>query len=67
MTDSLSLIELAAAGLAGLALVVSAGLHCWRQWLELKRLDRPRRGRGELADLRARVRKLEAIADGIEL
>ena len=67
MGDSLSMIELAAAGLAGLALVVAAALHGWRQWLDLKQLQRPDRGRGELAELRARVRKLEAIADGIEI
>ncbi|MGH6658471.1 MAG: hypothetical protein ACREBK_02025 [Sphingomicrobium sp.] len=54
-----------------------AGLKAWNGWLELKRFelthdagDRhlpPAGGRIELADLRERVRKLEAIAAGIDL
>jgi hypothetical protein len=52
-------------------------LKAWNGWLELKRFelthdaaDRtlpPATGRIELADLRERVRKLEAIAAGIDL
>ena len=76
-------MELASAGLlaaSGLivALFVSwAGLKAWQGWLELKRFelshpgaDRaipPATGRIEIADLRERVRKLEAIAAGIDL
>ena len=54
-----------------------AGLKAWNGWLELKRLelaqtagDRglpPATGRIEIADLRERVRKLEAIAAGIDI
>ena len=54
-----------------------AGLRAWNGWLELKRFelthdagDRhlpPAGGRIEMADLRERVRKLEAIAAGIDL
>jgi hypothetical protein len=61
-------------GLAGAAL---AGLKAWNGWLELKKMeltqmsgDRglpPATGRIEIADLRERVRKLEAIAAGIDL
>ena len=61
-------------GLAGAAL---AGLKAWSGWLELKKMeltqitgDRglpPATGRIEMADLRERVRKLEAIAAGIDL
>jgi hypothetical protein len=65
------------------AIIVVAGalLRAWQGWLDLKRseLDRaPTRraaeegsslgtARIELADLRERIRKLEAIASGVEL
>jgi len=62
------------AGLTGASLI---GLKAWSGWLELKRLelsqiagDRglpPASGRIEIADLRERVRKLEAIAAGIDI
>ena len=61
-------------GLAGAAL---AGLKAWSGWLDLKKLELahvagerglpPATGRIELADLRERVRKLEAIAAGIDI
>jgi hypothetical protein len=61
-------------GLAGAAL---AGLKAWNGWLELKKMeltqmaaDRglpPASGRIEIADLKERVRKLEAIAAGIDI
>lgn len=69
-------------GVAIVALVIAAGfaLRGWQGWLELKKLelaqamgnglDRgapPSGGRIELADLKERVRKLEAIAAGIDL
>jgi hypothetical protein len=63
--------------LAGLAATSWAGLRAWNGWLELKRFelthdsaDRglpPANGRIEIADLRERVRKLEAIAAGIDI
>ncbi len=63
--------------LAALAMASWVGLKAWQGWLEFKRLelgqgiaDRtipPASGRIELADLRERVRKLEAIAAGIDL
>ena len=63
--------------LAGLAAASWAGLKAWNGWLDLKRLelsqavgDRtlpPATGRIEIADLRERVRKLEAIAAGIDI
>lgn len=67
--------------LIGLALVAAALLRAWAGWLDLKRceLDRsqPRpageEGSGlgtariELSDLKERIRKLEAIASGVEL
>lgn len=61
-------------GLAGAAL---AGLKAWSGWLELKKMELtqiagerglpPATGRIEMADLKERIRKLEAIAAGIDL
>ena len=69
---------MAGAGLAGLGMVTMAGLSGWRGWLQLKREvlahahDQPSAlpnagARIEIADLRERIRKLEAIAAGVEL
>ncbi len=71
----------ATSGLIALVVIAAALLRAWNGWLELKRreLDRaaPRpaadEGSGigtariELADLKERIRKLEAIASGVEL
>jgi hypothetical protein len=75
--DPLTIGMLSASLIAGLAGASWAGLKAWNGWLELKKMelthaagDRsmpPAGGRIELADLRERVRKLEAIAAGIEL
>ena len=75
--DPLTMGELSASILAGLAAASWAGLKAWNGWLELKRFeltheaaDRglpPASGRIEIADLRERVRKLEAIAAGIDI
>ena len=71
--EPLSIGLLAATVLAGLA----TALKGWHGWLELKRFELthgaadhqlpPATGRIEIADLRERVRKLEAIAAGIDL
>ena len=77
MTQPLILFALAASGLCGLGIVAFAGLRGWRDWLDVERL-RIAGGRGEpttptpaarieLADLKERIRKLEAIAAGIDL
>lgn len=75
--DPLTIGMLSASLVAGLAGASWAGLKAWNGWLELKKMElaqtlgergvRPAGGRIELADLRERVRKLEAIAAGIEL
>ena len=75
--DPISMGVLAISIFAGLGLASWAGLKGWQGWLELKRLeltqaagDRtlpPAGGRIEIADLRERVRKLEAIAAGIDI
>ena len=75
--EPLSIGLIAAAVLIGLSTATWAALKGWSGWLELKRLelcrdgaDRslpPASGRIEIADLKERVRKLEAIAAGIDL
>lgn len=75
--DPMSIGLLSASLLAGLGAASWAALKAWNGWLELKRFelthdaaDRtlpPASGRIELADLRERVRKLEAIAAGIDI
>jgi hypothetical protein len=82
MTETVSILTLSLAGLAGLAMITTAALAGWRGWLDLQRSalatdhhDLPATAaapantgaRIELADLRERVRKLEAIAAGIDL
>jgi hypothetical protein len=75
--DPITMAVLAVSVLVGLAAASWAGLKAWNGWLDLKRLelaqvagDRglpPATGRIEIADLRERVRKLEAIAAGIDI
>ena len=68
MTDAFALLAIAGAGTTGAALFSLAALRGWRGWLELKRLELDRgaapRSSAEVAALRARIRRLEAIADG---
>ena len=75
--DPITIGVLAASVLVGLGAASLAGLKAWNGWLELKKMelahstgDRglpPATGRIEMADLRERVRKLEAIAAGIDI
>ena len=75
--EPMSMAVVVASIFAGLGGASMAALKGWQGWLELKRLeltqatgDRmlpPAGGRIEIADLRERVRKLEAIAAGIDL
>ena len=75
MTDPGMLMMASSAALLAVGIASAATLRAWSGWLELKRLelDLGRRGRGhaggkpEVAELKARVRKLEAIASGIEI
>jgi hypothetical protein len=71
----------ATSGLIAVIVIAAALLRAWQGWLELKRqeldrsLARPSTDEGssigtariELADLKERIRKLEAIASGVEL
>lgn len=71
------ILILAIAALIGLAIVAATVLVVWQGWLQLKlaELARPRPqpdqatslARIELADMKERLRKLEAIAAGIDL
>ncbi len=76
--DPTSLLMIAGFTFAALLTLSLIVLRGWRDWLQLKRdeleivrpesLDtRSGSGRIEVADLKERVRKLEAIASGIEL
>lgn len=74
-------ITCAVSGLAGLAMLTAAGLSGWRGWLSLKQQELGRNSlspdaipaqpsaasRIEMADLKERIRKLEAIAAGVDL
>jgi hypothetical protein len=77
MTDPDFYVTMAGTGLAGLGMVTMAGLSGWRGWLQFKREALARSGepgtvptagaRIEIADLKERIRKLEAIAAGVDL
>ncbi len=74
---------LAAAALAGLTILAAATLKGWQGWLALKLRELDRHApeiertagtgpggmtaRIEIADLKERIRKLEAIAAGVDL
>ena len=76
MTEPVTILTLAGSGLVGLAIAVFAGLKGWQGWLELKRLElaghrqeprSPAMDMIEMADLKERIRKLEAIASCVDL
>ena len=82
MTDPIVWSMITAASFGGLVVVTVAMLKGWRDWISLQRLTLEGRAnavhepsggvpssaaRIELADLRERVRKLEAIAAGVDL
>ena len=81
MQDPIFWLTISGATLVGVAILAWTALTGWRGWLELERmkLDRYKAtqpaepsgaspaARIELADLKERVRKLEAIAAGVDL
>jgi hypothetical protein len=82
MTDPNLYLTMAGASLAGLGMVCMASLAGWRGWLTLKERELTSFGdhvhadgpslpnasaRIEIADLKERIRKLEAIASGVDL
>ena len=70
MTDPTALFTLVTAGTAAVAIAAAAGLRGWQEWLDLRRAQlggsssRRSQAPTELVELRARVRRLEAIASG---
>lgn len=79
MSESMTMILVASCSLAGLGMAVFAALKGWQGWLDLKRIELAGHGaarrdgrapaieRIELADLKERIRKLEAIASCVDL
>jgi len=77
MDTSILNLTIALSALAAIAIVAAAGLKGFAGWLELRRaeIDALRGGtpapsasnRIEIADLKERIRKLEAIAAGVDL
>ncbi len=78
MTEPMTMMVMASFGLAALGIAVFAGLRGWQGWLDLKRLELAGHGtrldgrgpameRIEIADLKERIRKLEAIASCVDL
>lgn len=81
MPEPITMAMIAATVFGTIAFAAFAGLRGWRDWLDFKRLELtstglayghdlplgPTGNRIELADLRERVRKLEAIAEGIDI
>jgi hypothetical protein len=77
MQDPFFYLTMAMAGLAGIAILAGAALRGWSGWLDLKRAELGRRtdegapptaaARIEVADLKERIRKLEAIAAGVDI
>ena len=70
MQDPTPLLTLATAGLAATGMTAFAALRGWQEWLDVRRSVIEEKGgespRRTIADLRARVRRLEAIANGAE-
>jgi hypothetical protein len=75
MNDPNSLLALLVLTVIALAMLSLAVLRGWNGWLELRRLEisqarapasNPATARIELATLRDRIRRLEAIATGLE-
>ena len=76
---TLTALIFAATALGIIAMLCLAATRAWKGWLELKRLEIASRAgqpevaedgigvRIELADVRERLKKLEAIASGVEL
>jgi hypothetical protein len=75
--EPLTVALIGASVLLAMGLACVAALKGWQAWLDFKRLELasqtgdhslpPATGRIELADLKERVRKLEAIASGIDI
>jgi hypothetical protein len=77
MSEPMTTMILAGFGLAAMGMAVLAALRGWQGWLDLKRMELAGHGRQdgrgevmeriEIADLKERIRKLEAIASCVDL
>ena len=74
MTDPSMFLMASSAALVGLGIASAASLRAWGGWLDLKRFELEAKPRGriggnklDLDELKERVRRLEAIASGIEI
>jgi hypothetical protein len=76
MSEPITYLAMAAFGLVAVSIAVFAGLRGWQGWLDLKRMElsgNQQQGRSpaferiEMADLKERIRKLEAIASCVDL
>ncbi len=77
MSDPMTTVTVAGTALAGLTIATFAALRGWQGWLEIRRLElnggkraeqrSPAGDMIEVADLKERVRKLEAIAAVVDL
>lgn len=78
MTDPYSIFIIALSALSAVGILTVGALRGWRGWLELKRAELQHQTRDEIApssagsrieiaDLKERIRKLEAIAAGVDL
>lgn len=76
MSDPMAIVTLASSGVVATGIAAFAGLRGWQGWLDLKRLElagnrqeprSPAMERIEMADLKERIRKLEAIASCVDL
>lgn len=77
--DPIVYLEMGLIGLAGVGIVTMGALRGWKGWLDLKRMELQAARAGdtapaptaasriELADLKERIRKLEAIAAGVDI
>ncbi|CAA9526206.1 MAG: hypothetical protein AVDCRST_MAG91-2534 [uncultured Sphingomonadaceae bacterium] len=75
MADPATLIALASAATVGVTIAAASALRGWSGWLELRRTELsyshggsnpPASRTKEIAELRERVRRLEAIASGTQ-
>jgi len=77
MPDPLIILTIAGSSLAAIGMLTWAGLAGWRGWLDLKRAELvavqrdatppSAASRIEMADLKERLKKLEAIAAGVDI
>jgi hypothetical protein len=77
MQDPIFYLTMAAASLSAITILAMTALRGWNGWLDLKRAELMRPSddaatasagsRIEVADLKERIRKLEAIAAGVDL